>query len=340
MASGRGPSGKTTMQDIANHLGISKVSVSKAMNMQKGVSEELRKKIFQVAEELGYARGAGGGNYAFAFIVSKNFFLDTDAFYSEMYYYFNKYCISEGHTVVLFIINTADEREAKLPPQLTREHFDGIAIAGEMRPSFLQKLGNLGKPTVLMDFNSDVLNCNAILTDNYYWGYHATHYLIRKGHQKIGFIGDVGATASITDRYFGYRRALLFHGLSHREDWLLVNNNNENGLYYTNIALPQEMPTAFVCHCDMAAHYLLNALSMHGIRCPEDVSVVSFDNTKLASTNQPPLTSVNIDIRSFARHAIDSLTETLQNGKQAPTHSYIPSNLVERDSVQALDQRG
>lgn len=337
MAVGCGASGKTTMQDIADHLGISKVSVSKAMNMQKGVSEELRKKIFLVAEELGYARVLNEGHCSFAFVVTKKFFLDTDGFYSEMYYYFDKYCLAEGHKVTMFIVNSTDEKEAKLPQQLVREPFDGIAVAGEIRATFLQKLGALGKPIVLMDFSSDLLSCSSILTDNYHWGYKATQYLIEKGHKKIGFVGDVGVTASITDRYFGYRRALLLHDLPYNKAWKLVNNNSDNGLYYTNIDLPEDMPTAFVCHCDMAAHFLINAFEMHGLHCPEDVSAISFDNTKLANTNRPPLTSINIDIRTFARQAIDDLVGIIHHNRQAPVRSYIPSNLVERASIRDMN---
>jgi LacI family transcriptional regulator len=333
MASGRIKSGKVTMQDIADKLNITKVSVSKAMNNQKGVSKELRHKVITLAQEMGYERAAEENSCRFAFIVSKHFFLETDAFYSEIYYYFNKFCIQDGHDATLIIVNNADEQQDRLPAQLQKEVFHGIAVAGEMSDHYLQALAGLRIPMVLMDFESEVLEQCAILTDNYYWGYRVTEYLVRRGHRCIGFVGPVGSTESITDRFFGYRRALLMNGLPYEEQWTLVNNDTESGLYRSMIELPPIMPTAFVCHCDMAAHYLIGTMALKGLLCPQDVSVISFDDTKLAETTQPKLTSVSIDLHAFARKGIDTLCAMRQGEKDLLRRIYMPADLRERDSV-------
>lgn len=333
MPSGRIKTGKVTMQDIADKLKITKVSVSKALNNQKGVSKELRHKVVALAQEMGYARGAQENVCRFAFIVSKHFFLETDAFYSEIYYYFNKFCIQDGHDATLIIVNTTDEQQDRLPAQLQKEVFHGIAVAGEMPDHYLKALAGLRIPMVLMDFESEILGQCAILTDNYYWGYRVTDYLAQRGHRRIGFVGPVGSTESITDRFFGYRRALLMNGLPYEEKWTLVNNDTSSGLYRSMIDLPAQMPTAFVCHCDMAAHYLIGTMAAKGIGCPQDVSVISFDDTKLAETTQPKLTSVSIDLRSFARKGIDTLCAMRQGEKDLLTRIYLPAELRERDSV-------
>ena len=155
--------------------------------------------------------------------------------------------------------------------------------------------------------------------------------LVDQGHRKIDFVGQPGATNSITDRYFGYRRTLLSNGLPFQEDWVLVNNDTSTGLYTPAIPLPQEMPTAFVCHCDMAAHYLLGTLNEHGYQCPRDVSIMSFDNTRLAETCCPPLTSVDIDPREFSRMALELLTN--EELRRTTTRFYLPATLVERASA-------
>lgn len=324
------------MQDIADQLGISKVSVFKALSGQKGVSEELRQRIFDVAQQLGYHKGTAESSFHFAFVVSKHFFLETDAFYSEMYYYFNKQCIQRGHSTTLIIVNGPDEAKHVLPVQLEKSTFHGIAVAGEMTDSYLQLLSTLNLPMVLMDFESHVMDSHAILTDNFYWGFRTARYLISRGHKKIGFVGQPGATNSITDRYLGYRKALMAYQLPYQDEWLIVNNDLKSGLYRSNITLPQDMPTAFICHCDMAAHYLMGTLEMQNIRCPRDVSIISFDNTKLAESSQPGLTSVNIDTRAFAQQAQDTLIAILQGDKKAESRIYIPAGLVERQSVQAM----
>lgn len=333
MPPGRTKSGKPTMQDIADQLGVSKVSVFKALSGQKGVSEELRQRIFQEAQKLGYTRTTAENTFHFAFVVSKHFFLETDAFYSEMYYYFNKQCIQKGHSTTLIIVNGPDEARGILPVQLQKDSFHGIAVAGEMSDQYLQLLAELKLPMVLMDFENYQSDMNAILTDNFHWGFRVTQYLIRHGHKKIGFVGQPGATNSITDRYLGYRKALMLHQLPYQDEWLIVNNDTRSGLYRSNITLPKDMPTAFVCHCDMAANYLMGALELNDLRCPQDVSLISFDNTKLAEATQPPLTSVNIDTRSIAQQAQDTLLEILAGRQKGSTRVYIPAGLIERQSV-------
>ena len=113
-----------------------------------------------------------------------------------------------------------------------------------------------------------------------------------------------------------------------------MNNDTATGLYTSNITLPEEMPTAFVCHCDMAAYYLLATLKQHGLECPRDVSVISFDNTRLAETCCPPLTSLDIDTRAFARNAVEVL---MRRGQCEPgSRIFLPATLVERMSVRSV----
>lgn len=331
MAPGRPKSGKTTMQDIADRLDISKVSVSKALNGKTGISNELRRSILTTAQEMGYDRIPAEAVHRFAFIVSKHFFLETDAFYSEMYYRFSYQCLEIGASATLIIVSNGDEENLRLPAQLQMEEFSGIAVAGELSDEFLHLLEKPGRPLVFMDFESHAVCGHSILTDNYHWASIVTQKLVDLGHRKIGFVGQPGATHSITDRFFGYRRTLLNNHLPFRDEWVLVNNETPTGLYTSSIALPEEMPTAFVCHCDMAAHYLLATLNEHGYECPKDVSIISFDNTRLAETCCPALTSVGIDTRAFARQALELLTNEAL--RRASSRIYLPASLVERSSV-------
>ena len=334
MPSGRHKSNKTTMQDIADKLNISKVSVSKALGGKPGIGDDLRRSILQTALQMGYEHVPQGTVKRFAFVVSKHFFLETDAFYSEMYYRFDQQCLEQHCSATLIIVSGTDLKELRLPTQLEREEFNGIAVAGEMPDDFLRLMVKPGRPMVLMDFESPAELASALLTDNYYWGCRVTQHLINRGHRDIGFVGQPGSTNSISDRFFGYQRTLLHNGLTYHPEWQLVNNDVRTGLYISNIDLPEALPTAFVCHCDMAATYLLASLSERGLRCPDDVSVISFDNTSLAQTSLPPLTSVNIDIRAFAREAI----ELLCAADRSISRIYMPASLIERDSVRALEK--
>ena len=301
------------MQDIANALQISKVTVSKALRGEKGVSEAVRYQVEQKARELGYHMEERRISGKYAFLVSKRFFLETDSFYTKMYYEINKLCEKNNSTITLIVIRSVEEKNNLLPLQLTGGMYQGLIIAGEISPEYGSVCGRR--------------ICR--VTENFYWGMQVTEYLIRHGHTRIGFVGNPGDTESITDRYFGYRKALMMHNLAYHPEWTICNNRADTGIYTSAIELPDELPTAFVCHCDMGAYYLSMTLAAKGIRCPEDVSLIAFDNTELAAKMEPPLTSVNINLRSFAQLALEYLN------KEGTRH-YVQAGLIERLSVKQI----
>lgn len=157
------------MQDIADRLGIAKVSVSKALNRKAGISDGLRQTVFSTAREMGYELIPAEEPKRFAFVVSKHFFLETDAFYSEMYYQFNKQCLETGISTALIIVGNGDLARNVLPPQMQMEEFNGVAVAGEMPDDFLRLLEKPGRPLVLMDFESNAVSACSLLTGNYHW---------------------------------------------------------------------------------------------------------------------------------------------------------------------------
>ena len=271
---------KITMQIIADRLGITKVSVSKALNGQPGISDRLRGKIVKTALELGYSRKNIAGKQksgSLALVVPKRFFLE------------NKRCQSAGRALSNFVVNSREESGTELPDILKNELFDGIFVAGEIDGNYLRGLTELQIPVVLIDFYKAMMNLDCIITDNFYLGYCAANYLIERGHRSIGFVGDIRETASIMDRYYGYRKAMESNRLPVSESWHLVNNDPRTGVYTLDYALPDPMPTAFICHCDMAAYFLIQSLGKEGFSIPGDVSVVSFDNTDLSRGTTPPL---------------------------------------------------
>lgn len=327
---------KVTMQDIADKLGVTKVSVSKAINNQPGIGNELREKILFTAKEMGYSKVNHEGenrNYHFAWICPKRFFLEDETFYTTIYYYINKRCIEKGYTITCFVINDREELGTIVPQRMMVDNFDGIFIAGEFRQNYLMKLNEFSGAKIAVDFYIPNLRIDSIVTDNYSTGQEVTNYLIEKGHRKIGFIGEIYSTSSICDRYFGYMKALKLNGLPIREDWLISNNDNITGMYTLDFKLPEEMPTAFVCHCDKAAFTLMQKLEGLGIRVPEEVSVVSFDNTSICELIKPKLSSVNIDCKQIALYGVDQMLYRVNHLQALPRKIYLGSSLIERESV-------
>lgn len=327
---------KATMQDIADVLGITKVSVSKAINNQPGIGNELRHQVLLTAKQMGYAKKSRGSDpkaYQFAFVCPKRFFLEDDTFYTTIYYYINKTCTEQGHTVSCYVINSTHETSLTIPEKLMTEHYDGIFIAGEFRHDYLERLIQLPGAQIAIDFYLPELNIDCVISDNYHLGQLVTDYLIQKGHKQIGFVGDISTTSSICDRYFGYEKAMKLQGYPIRREWLVNNSNPLTGQYTVDFSLPDPLPTAFVCHCDKAAFMLVQRLTGMGIRIPEDVSVISFDNTNLCEMMRPHLSSVHFDRRQIAEYSMKSMLTRISNPKASNNYIYSKGTLVERDSV-------
>ncbi|NLY18930.1 MAG: LacI family transcriptional regulator [Clostridiaceae bacterium] len=330
---------RVSMQTIADMLNISKVTVFKAINNQPGVSEELRKKIIKLCNELGYDKWAGNSSKSscnLAYIVPKRYFLENENFYSSIYYYLNKECQREKIQLSLYIIDAHSEENCILPSQVQASHFNGLLIGGELNFPFLHALAKTKIPMVFIDFYISGFKSDCIVVDNYYVGYVATNYLVEKGHRDIGFLGDPKQTTSISDRFFGYRKALFSHDLQYNKNWQIVNNDKITGYYHLDFDLPDKLPTAFICHCDMAAYFLMQKLSAYKIKVPDDVSIISFDNTQLSQDCNPPLTTIDISKKEFAKKALSQMKTRLSEPNLPYQRGYIHTSLIERASVKDL----
>lgn len=331
---------RVTMQNIADKLGVTKVSVSKALNGQIGIGDELRQKILETSASMGYdinARLKAQKVYTFAFVVNKRFFLETDRFYSIIHYHLNKQCIGLGHNLVLIVLNEAEENE-KVPLQsLCKDTLDGIFLVGHISNDYIDDLmQRVNVPVIALDSYRDGMNSDFILADNFQLGYQAALQMINRGHKHIGFVGQVFSTSSITDRFFGYIKAMTANNLPVREDWFLVNNDPSTGYYTSNITLPEEMPTGFVCHCEMAAYFLKQTLEQEGLRIPDDISVVAFDNTEISRTTMENLTTFNIGRHEIAEMALKIMLKRISGDNTSIGKHYVQSFFVEGTSVKIL----
>lgn len=331
---------KVTMQSIAERIGVTKVTVSKALNGQPGVSDELKMHILEVSKELGYSKKGSQRRLPdakkLALLVSKRFFLESDNFYSQIYYYLSKECIEKDIELSLYIINSKDERNLVLPFSYQSNPLDGLFLAGELNNQYINLLDKLNIPAVAIDFYNHHIKADFVISDNFYASYLATVHLIENGHKKIGFVGDPNYTSSVLDRYYGYLKAVRQHGLEYREEWNIVNNDS-NGAYILDYSLPGTLPSAFLCHCDMAAWHLQQRFKTLGISVPEQVSLVSFDNTELSKNCNPPLTTIDISKREFAQKSLVQMLWRMNNRTSDPQRIYLTTKLIERDSVLTIE---
>ena len=175
---------------------------------------------------------------------------------------------------------------------------------------------------------------DSVNTDNYYASYEITNYLLKMGHENIGFVGNIYATSSIQDRFLGYCKSLLENRKKLNTEWIL-NDRDGNGKYI-HIELPEVFPTAIVCNCDQVAYNFIERLKQEGIRVPEDCSIVSFDNDIYATICEPKITSVEIDTETMARKAIELIINRLNDNEKTIDRVLVKGKIIKRDSVKKL----
>ena len=329
------------MSDIAEKLNISTVTVSKALSDQKGVSEEMRTKIKKLALEMGYQKPVSKPedrvrSYNVGVIVPEDYIEKYQTFYWEMYQEINMAAVKNNSFVMLEVLNAADEK-AGIPPKLLKENkVDGLIVLGGLRSAYLKMIKeHYATPTVYLDFYDRSIKEDCVVSNSFYGTYMLTNYLFDKGHTNIGFVGTVLATKSITDRYLGYMKSLLEHGLSLREDWVLDDRDSDRH-NFEKFELPEEMPTAFVCNCDIIASWVIRELEQAGYRVPEDVSIVGFDDFLYPGLCNVPMTTYAVNMTAMAETGVKLLIKKMTGGETSQGMHLIEGRFIERMSVRAL----
>jgi LacI family transcriptional regulator len=325
---------KMTLAKIAEQLGVSKITVSRALKDQPGVSDALRRKVRSLSVELGYQyeqlRSPQKGKGSFFFLVPKHFYLASDTFYHEIYYHLNSLCLSNGMELLVRILEKDAELQGILPEDIALA--EGVFIGGEVADPVFQGIAALHLPCTVIDFNvtSGLFSC--VCVDNYMVGIMAAEYLFKRGYRKIGFIGSYSRSSSGSDRIHGFMKVVEQKKLEFRSDWLINNFDEQTDTYSLSVSLPDELPEAFICYNDDTAYYFMEKMKNSGYRIPEDAAILGIDNTSLAASCSPPMTSIDINRCRFAEEALRLMTEQLKGA--GPTRRvYLNPAIVERGSI-------
>lgn len=334
-----------TMRDIANQLGVSTVTVSKALGDKEGVSDELKLKIKQLAAQMGYRYNTTakamkeGLSYNIGVIIPERFTGIAQSFYLIVYKQISLLLEQAGYFGILSILSDQDEEELQIPKIYAEKKVDGLIILGQISKSYIQLVQDMDLPKVFLDFYDEHSDIDAIVTDNFYGAYELTNYLISQGHTKIAYVGNINSTSSIQDRYLGYYKSLLEHNIKLDEN-LVISDRDERGKYIElelpNSDLPdspQDMPTAFVCNCDQIAYLLIEKLKSLGYAVPKDCSVVGFDNDIYATIAIPHLTTMEVNFEQMSSIAVKYIIDKISSPSLKLGRVLVQGNIIHRDSV-------
>ena len=333
------------LADIAGQLGVSTVTVSKALSGQKGVSEELRERIKTLADEMGYKQPSARRrehavkSYNIGVLIAERWLDKYDSFYLQMYQQVATRAVAKECFTLMEVVSAQMEAACEMPKLVQEQKADGLIIIGRLTGEYLNFLNEKAKiPILYMDFCDEKADTDAVISDSYYGAYRMTNYLFDMGHREIAYVGTLLATGSITDRYLGYTKSLMEHGVAVREDWTIPDRDIQTGEIDTDrlMQLPQEMPTAFVCNCDLTASYLIRKLHEQGYRVPEDISV-GYDNYLFPGLCDVAITTYEVDMKEMARQTVHTLIRKMAGEPYRQGISIVEGHMVEKDSVKSRE---
>ncbi len=330
------------LEDIANELGVSIVSVSNALKGKKGVSENLRLRVEKKAEEMGYSLPKKNDFteqkvYRIGIIIAERYVKEYPSFYMEIYKYAAQEATKKGSLTMLEIISTERERLENFTPPFLETEVQGIMIIGELEEKYFSVLRqSYQNPVVCVDFYSTDNDLDYVVTDSYHGMQTVTQKLIDSGHTDIGFVGTPQVTHSIMDRYMGYCKALCANGIQEREDRLILDRSADRYQYQIDFNLPNNLPTAFACNCDKSAYVLIEKLAKRGYRVPEDISVVGFDYFYTTMQGNVRLTTYESDIKAMAHLSVKLLMKRMEGKTEPSGVRVVRGQVIEGDTVRKI----
>lgn len=326
---------KVRLSDIAEKLKVSTVTVSKALANKDGVSEDLRKQIKELAEEMGYQSKKTGemghmtGNIGI--LIPSRFFAPSSSFYWYLFNNLSSELMKRNYYSIMELLSPEDEANFTLPRMIQDNKVDGVIFLGQVTNDYLDHIKASYENFILVDFYTNQNNFDGVSDDNFYCSYLLTSYVISKGHKDLRFVGNFESTTSIRDRFMGFAKALMENGLPVSKDDIIP-DRDEKGLSVP-LVIPEKLPDAFICNNDETAALMIQTLLDKGYKVPEDVSVTGFDNFLAANKTPVPLTTVSIRVEDTASVAATLITKKITGQPHIKGRHLISGELVIRDSV-------
>jgi LacI family transcriptional regulator len=338
-------SGKITIFDVAEASGVSYGTVSRVINHDPHVKAATRARVMSAIERLGYvinrqaqSLARGGQTHVIGVLVPD---LGT-GYIGEIVRGIDVELDHAGYDLMLFTTHRRASQEANYVASLVQGVVEGLLLVLPRNPAdYLGTLSGRQFPHVLIDHQGVDTHSPAVGAANWQGAFVATEHLINLGHQRIGFITGSMDLGCAQDRLEGYKAALRTHHLPETPELISEGDFFQNsGVAAANVLfdLP-EPPTAIFASNDMMAMGAMDAIRHRGLRVPDDVSIVGFDDIPQAAMVYPPLTTVRQPLEQMGRIATQVLLDKLKNPEVITNRIELPTELVVRSSTSAPKDR-
>jgi LacI family transcriptional regulator len=336
-----GNPGRITIDDVAREAEVSYATVSRVVNGKGYVSAETRDRVMNAVARTGYvvnrrAQGLASGRAQVVGLVVRA--LDT-SYIGEIVRGIDEELAAVSYDLMLYTTHFRKRRESEFVANFTAGLADGLLLVLPLDPAaYLDSVRRRGFPYVLIDHGGMGEDGPSVGATNHQGAYDATTYLIGLGHRRIGLVTGHLEMGCAIDRLAGYRAALRDHGLP--VDPALIQQGDfqqPRGFDCAKelLALPEPPTAIFACN-DVSAFGVIDAVRDAGLRIPDDISVIGFDDIPTSATIHPSLTTVRQPLEEMGRQATRMLLTFISDHTRQIERVDLPTSLVIRGSCRSL----
>ena len=330
-----------TMREVAENAGVSIATVSHVINGTRFVSPEVRKRVKNVMQELGYrpnslARSLRIGESKTIGMIVPDV---ANQFFADISRQIENISFQQDYSVILCNSDNDVEKQLSYISTLLKKQVDGVIFisAGESS-EHLEQLSLSQVPVVVVDRDVALAYADVVLLDNKDAGYKATRHLTDLGHKRIACISGPNDLAPSMLRVEGFKNALADAGITCKKEYIVLGDflfsGGENAM---NTLLNQDpIPTAVFALNDMMAIGAITAIRRAGLHVPQDISIVGFDDIRMASAVSPALTTISQPVEQMAQIAAELLINKIKSktSKNENQRVLLKAELVIRESTQ------
>lgn len=324
-----------TIYDVARHAGVSIATVSRVLNDSARVSKDTRARVLEAVETLGYQPKAAARGLALnrTEIIGLVFPDIAGPFFSEMVRGVQSEARKHHYHLLIYSVDRRERSDRLL--RVLSNRVDGLIVTSlSIEPRHLADLLERDIPFVLTGRQPDASRINAVLPDNRLGTHLAIEHLVAHGHQRIALIAGPRSMRHGRERYAAYRQALCQHGLQWDPRYVVRGTfEEESGRQAMQelLNLPRLPEAVFACS-DLMAIGAMQVIRNHGLRVPEDIAVVGFDDIALAARANPPLTTVRQSVQDMGTESVRLLMQRINRPQQPAETVMLPTHLVIRRS--------
>ncbi|MFE5319718.1 catabolite control protein A [Paenibacillus sp. NPDC056579] len=331
-----------TIYDVAREAGVSMATVSRVVNNNPNVKPQTRKKVFEAIERLGYrpnavARGLASKKTTTVGVVIPDI---SNSIFSEVARGIEDIANMYHYNIILSNADKKKEKEIRVINTLLEKQVDGLLfMGGVVTDEHIQAFKTSAVPIVLCATTDEKNTIASVDIDHEKAAFDAVNVLIEQGHRNIAMIsGTLQDPANGFSRYQGYKKALEAAGIPVREEYVRIGNYRyESGLEVTKHFLElSDRPTAIFAATDEMAIGAIHTLQDNGLKVPDDMSVISVDNIRMASMVRPQLTTVAMPMYDIGAVSMRLLTKLMNKETKDASEQMqvvLPHEVIHRNSV-------